>query len=352
MGERQHEMRNAADVVEEKQRRVLREWREQTPVYLASSSLQRKKGLVSVGFVEENIRAIPAPDEREIFALEKYLTEYEPHWSDARRSNAMAHIAADKVKYLEEHGVPDDALWFAFDTMPVHYMANPEWGKPEFDGSIWLGVADKKPTSLEEAKTMTKETFLLLMRNYLRYKDRSTRGKKLETFGQFETKNERLDVVEQPMDFASAIHVKTAMAAHFPHKKEVSIFTDRLILRPLWLYELAELAGVKETPSNIHDDMPDRLRSIVVKPGSTIDSLLDDVVQKIFDTMHEEGVNPRSISGGVAYHVARVRDLLGIEEFSRSGSNKEEDIDRTIYTGFPKKLFEEQLALAALAQKT
>jgi len=298
-----------------------------TPVYLASTSKVRVDAVKKFGFKEENIRTVSVPDGVELFALEDYLEYFTPSMADRHGTVTVEAVAHAKADFLKEAGVPEDALWLAFDTMPIIYQ-NKDYrvGNDKLiSGMDWKGKSDMKPKNIEEAKKLAKNNFLTIIKNHLFFL------KNLELSGYKTKKSEVFD----RMDFASAIHIKTACAIKFPHEQEISVQADRIILRPQVLYDLAKLIA-----DNVTVDIPiEKMSNIQIEGGKTLGEIVDDLVDHILKVMQEKNVDPTKIAGGIAYQLSEIRDLLESKEMPNIISDYKE-ADQSIYTGFPNKLFE------------
>ena len=298
-----------------------------TPVYLASTSKVRVDAVKKFGFKEENIRTVSVPDGVELFALEDYLEYFTPSMADRHGTVTVEAVAHAKADFLKEAGVPEDALWLAFDTMPIIYQ-NKDYrvGNDKLiSGMDWKGKSDMKPKNIEEAKKLAKNNFLTIIKNHLFFL------KNLELSGYKTKKSEVFD----RMDFASAIHIKTACAIKFPHEQEISVQADRIILRPQVLYDLAKVIDV-----NFDENISlEELYEIEIAEGQTIGNVVRELVEQIFEVMKEKGVDPTKIAGGIVYQLPEVRALLEAKERPNIISDYEE-ADQSIYTGFPNKLFE------------
>jgi hypothetical protein len=329
---------------EQKREEIFRRWETETPVYIATSSNKRKDGIIAQGFVPENIHLMPMPDELEIETLEDYLEKFTPNLADKHGSGAMEEVAKRKATFLGQQGVPADSLWFAFDTLPVYYRANPLLLNPNeaYTSSLWKAETEKKPENNEQMRAVAKRTFLSVMRNHIRFDENLKLQGKGGWVGLEKTASEDMITFYKKMDFASGIHVKTAFAVRFPNEENIEVHSDRIIVRPRRLYEIADELGLPQSPDDPNLFTAESLGAQIHPSGQTVNQILDELLDQIYAAMNAAGVDPMKISGGIAYHLESVQNILKGEEMPNIVT--ETGLDRTIYTGFPEKLFQVVLA--------
>ena len=313
--------------VRENANKIILDWKNHVPVYLATSSDVRRKGVVGEGFKEENIHTVEMPGSLETLVLEDYLENFDPSWLDPNGSIGIEAVAKAKVEFSSAQNVPENALWFAWDTMPVHYERNSSGPADSELPGTWKSIMEQKPKTLDEAKIMIRNNFLTIIKNYSSFKDYLSTQKK-DWSQMDDAEKERY----QKIDFASAVHIKTAFAVRFPNEKDVHVTADRVIIRPEAIYEIAKDSD-----------------------GASSIQKIDLIIDRIFETMIESGVDPLKIAGGIDYSLEKVRDILKAKEMpnvvvSLFGSK---EVDRSIYTGFPVNLFENVISKHAetLARK-
>ena len=315
--------------------KVLKTWKK-NPVYLASTSSFRKKGLEEIGF--RDVRTEVVPDEKEREAQTEYNDNFSPGFWDKKGRGHTQDIASAKVQTMK---VPLDCLGIALDTMPYRYVKNPEYGKKPGFESYWRAEPMNKPETLDKAKEEVVNSFLTLARNYLRS---IAMKKTLSSDGDYS--DDFLEAFKGGVNPEISIEVITSVAIKFPGLKDLESYPINVRLLPKKVYQLVrtlenELAKGLEVGKNVYDYIldelePEDLRHIIVD-GKELEEYFVEMARDIFMIMTEEGTSPTKISGGINYGSKRVRDYLRIEEFNVSGY----DMEDGIYLGFPKKFIEE-----------
>lgn len=301
----------------ERARELLRVWRERTPVILKSSSAIRKNGLIEkAGFNPDNIRAMVSPD-----SVEENV--FETASADSRLAEACA-----VAKGESSETVPPEAIVFAFDTLVVWY---PECADPAHPENVesWPGASIRKPKSIVEAKETTKRLFLGVLTNHANFRAYEKKTGMSEG-GHADDCDEYAK-----QDFASGIHAVTSLDVRFPNAESSESYRDRIIARPQRLYGLIE--GMDIDTDRITTEA---VSSWKCGDGRSVDEVLDEIIEKVFEHMEEVGVNPLKICGGVAYSDDGVRELLGITEIADVCPDglKSDVPDRSIYSGYPETL--------------
>jgi hypothetical protein len=306
----------------ERAQELLRVWREKTPVMLRSSSVTRRNGLIEkAGFNPDNIRVIVSPDsvEERVFKTAS---------ADSRLAEECASAKGESTEYIHP-----DAIVIAFDTLVVWY---PDCVNPTLPESIdsWVGSSIRKPSSIEEARETTKRVFLSMLTNYANFRIHSKEKGLLK-----EDKASESDEYAK-RDFASGIHAVTSFDIRFPHEKSAENYRDRIIARPQRLYELI----FDRTVDTDHITTEDVL-SWQCGNERTVGEALDGIIDEVFLCMKESGINPLSISGGVAYSDDGVRELLEINEIADVCPDGLKSVvpDQSIYSGYPETLVQNVL---------
>lgn len=310
---------------------IMRGWKEKTPVFLSTTSLVRRQGVERLGFDPGNIHLLENGPSVEIDALTDYLANFNPSWVDPNGTVGVEHVAVAKI---EKQYAPPDALVFAWDTMPIFYH-RVATSYDAYDDSMpgeWKGVFEHKPKSIQEAAEVVESNFLLLIKNRLIFS--KFLNEKRHINWQNLTKEARSRYYK--IDFASGIHVKTAFAVRFPFEDTLTTYSDRIIVRPNKIFEIAD--SVKCSEDVISADLS-AIEALSDSAGVTIKTKIVNLITELFAAMSQEGVFPTHIAGGIAYQLDVVRRLLKVEEMSNivAGRGATEP-DRSIYTGFPEQL--------------
>lgn len=315
---------------ERKAEEILKDWFENSPVHLASSSEVRKSGLQKTGFMEGNIKIFLVPDnvEDEVFR------------SNRANTGLVIKCAKAKGKILET--APEKAFGIALDTLVGYYDECSDEEHPEKIGS-WSGHSMKKPESIEHAKRETEKLFLQIMLNHLKFENYL---KRIDPSGQVDfSDGGGSDLEFQKMDYASGIHAITSLNVRFPGSVLPENYWDRIIARPRLLYEIIENLDVIMENVTVES-----LAFCPVNDGTNVGHKVEEIVEEIYSIMKKEKVDPKKICGGVAYSLEAVRNFLKIEELADivPDEYKSKIPDRSIYSGYPATLVKNVLRQKAL----
>jgi len=266
--------------VTEKIERKIREWLK-APVFLASSSESRRRGLEAVGFAREKIIACAVPDEIETTAIDSY----DRMMLDPRGSGATSEVARVKAEFLLKDSrlkIPSKAFIFSADTMPLSYKRIHDFGieQPPAD-FYWLAESMRKPKNKAEARKMIIALFSRIAENYQ------------------EGLNSDLDI---------GVKVKTSVSVRFPNEKDIQTEAYAVVL------------------------IPQRILSIIDSGGKDIHSELEKITDEILDIMDKEGNDVTKISGGINYALQGIKEALKINE--KAFLN--EKLEPGIYLGLPE----------------
>lgn len=264
----------------EKVERKIEEWLK-APVFLASGSESRRRGLEAVGFAREKITTCVVPDEIETAAIESY----DRMMLDPRGSGVTSEVSRIKAEFVlknPEWKIPPGAFVLAADTMPITYRRIHELGQEQPPADFyWLAESMRKPKSKGEAKVMILELFSRIAENFK------------EGF------NSDLDI---------GVKVKTSVSLRFPNEKEIQTKAYAVVL------------------------LPRRILLLVGSEAGKIKFELEKLTSEVLEVMGEEGVDVTKISGGINYASQRIKEVLQIEE----KAFLDEELERGIYLGLPE----------------
>ncbi|MBI5530497.1 MAG: Maf family protein [Candidatus Doudnabacteria bacterium] len=281
---------------------VIEIWK-QSPVFLASSSEFRLNSLKKIGF--KNIRTIAAPESVEHSTLSDIINSPGGDIYNKHSCSAPADIAQAKIEYLLQHNnVPKDAFVCAVDTMPVMFRFNETETSSTPTHSGWYFEQQlPKPSSEEDAKKMIANIIDSIKNGYLRFKKEYIEKRSPEFTG-----DKEVDLMQRIGYPPKNLRINTGVAIRLPNTADIDTFTVELNLEPRAIYDIVD-----------------------GKNPLTIEQLVEDV----YTTMLEEGIDPKSVSGAIDYGNIKVRSILGVTELKLT----DDDFSEDVYFGFPKKQF-------------
>lgn len=281
---------------------LVHSWK-QGPVVLASGSSLKLENLRALGM--EHATNMPVPEEVE----EKVFDQFDGRPMHMHEMVA-AIVAKQKVAYVVESGVPDDALVCAFDTVVMEtrgshgeekkrtYLQKPETREQATAGLI------EYFTHLVEGKIWKDET----LKDLIEDAARSGRPESLES----------LRSIGYPQ---ALVHITTGMAVRVPHAGDnIDMIPSTIRLTPNALFDLAPLEV---------DERQARIEELVEKALSIMD----------------ENERWRSVTTGIDYSDPRIKALLGLAEAKIFNDMDESEVG--IIQGMPQQAFDQYLMALA-----
>ncbi|MBU0749898.1 Maf family protein [Patescibacteria group bacterium] len=271
----------------------LEKWKK-GPAVIASGSTQKQSLLTDIGFLDVEPKG--APDSLE----DEYFAQF-PNNEGRADYILAAHIAEEKVKWVIEQGVSDDALICAFDT--IAFTTTRDRLNPKY----YL----RKPHTREEALEEIEKTFKTILEG----KEDLAETKRLlieglEAGGHPPMKEIGFMVLNMGTSVAN-LGVATGMAVRLPQTADIE-------------------QRIAFTQLNIG-----ALDSLLDFGGEERELALKELAEQALETMSEND-RWKSVAGGLDYNDPQVREVLKVSEVQ---ADYVDPAEKGLYLGLPQKAF-------------